>query len=635
MARKIIIIIISLWVSFNLFAENLPLEAYGKLPVASQMKLSPNGNFIAFVRNHDGNSYVGVIDRLKKTTKFVINTDNEKYKIGWFRWANDEMLLVSAHYPVHRMLRKYIEARLYKIKIDGSERMRQVSTPKNGEHVAQFQDTIIDILPDEPDHILVEIDYKSSNKPDVYKIDLRSKNSRSRIVRGREDISHWMTDQQHRVRLGFGIDETRIFYSLYNLKTKKWQRIWDYEIFDAPDITPLGFGLDPNELYIRADYQGRYAIYTVDLAKDELPKTLIYADKDYDIEGRLIYSKQTKDVIGVYHGESENNKIYFNSTYEKFQNALNKAIPDSSNSISSFSHNERQYILHTSNNETPGRYYFGDRDTGELTPLIDEYPQLNSTNIIGKIKQNYPASDGLMIEAYLSIPKNLSRQKMPAIIIPHGGPMSRVYGGFDWFSEFFASRGYLVLEPNFRGSSGYGFKFEMASIKSWGGAMQNDLTDAAKWLTDNYPVDESKICIVGASYGGYAALMAAAKQQDVFKCAVSFAGVSDLEYMMRKSRNFTNHKVVKKQMGDDSTLLQQNSPINFAKNIDMPVMLIHGDLDTIVRVEHSQNMYESLIKHDKEVEYIELENGNHHLSIEKNRLKTLGSIAEFLSKNLQ
>ena len=271
MVRKIIIIV-SLWVSFNLFAENLPLEAYGKLPVASQMKLSPNGNFIAFVRNHDGNSYVGVIDRLKKTTKFVINTDNEKYKIGWFRWANDEMLLVSAHYPVHRMLRKYIEARLYKIKIDGSERMRQVSTPKNGEHVAQFQDTIIDILPDEPDHILVEIDYKSSNKPDVYKIDLRSKNSRSRIVRGRQDISHWMTDQQHRVRLGFGIDETRIFYSLYNLKTKKWQRIWDYEIFDAPDITPLGFGLDPNELYIRADYQGRYAIYTVDLAKDEFTK---------------------------------------------------------------------------------------------------------------------------------------------------------------------------------------------------------------------------------------------------------------------------------------------------------------------------------------------------------------------------
>lgn len=617
------------------FAKKLPVEAYGKLPVASQMKLSPSGNHIAFIRNHDGNSYVGVIDRLKKTTKFVVNTDNEKFKIGWFRWANDEMLLVSAHYPVHRMLRKYTEARLYKIKIDGSKKMRQVSIPKNGEHVAQFQNTIIDMLPDEPDHILMEIDYQSGNKPDVYKIDLNKKNTRSRIVRGRTNIYHWMTDQQHRVRLGFGLDETRIFYSLYDLKTKKWQRIWDYEIFDAPDITPLGFGLDPNKLYIRADHQGRYAIYTVDLTNEELPRTLVYSDKNYDIEGSLIYSKHTKEVIGVYHGESEDNKIYFNSSYEKFQQALNQAIPNASNNIASFSDNGRKYILHTSSSETSGRYYFGDRDTGELTPLIDEYPQLNSTNIIGKSKQNYPASDGLMIEAYLSIPENLPAENRPAIIIPHGGPMSRVYGGFDWFTEFFASRGYLVFEPNFRGSSGYGFKFEMASIENWGGAMQTDLADAATWLVEKHQVDKSRICIIGASYGGYAALMAAAKQQNIFKCAASFAGVSDLQYLVRKSQNFTNHKVVEKQFGKNAETLEKNSPINFAKNIDIPVMLIHGELDTIVPVQHSQNMFASLTEHNKKVEYIELINGNHHLSIEKNRLTTLNSIANFLAKHLQ
>jgi dipeptidyl aminopeptidase/acylaminoacyl peptidase len=634
MIRKTTLLLF-LYLSFAVFAESLPVEAYGKLPVASQMRLSPDGNHIAFIRNHDGNSYVGVIDRLKKTTKFVINTDNEKFKIGRVQWANNDILLVSAHYPVHKMLRKYTEARLYKIRIDGSEKMRQVSIPKNGERVAQYQNTIIDILPNEPNHILMEIDYQSGNKPDVYKIDLKRKNSRSRIVRGRENISHWMTDQQHRVRLGFGIDETRIFYSLYDLKTNKWRKIWDYEIFDAPDITPLGFALNPNELYIRADHQGHYAIFTVDLSKKDLPRALVYADKKYDIEGSLIYSNLTNDVIGVYHGESESNKVYFNSSYEKFQLALNKVIPNSSNNITSFSHNERQYILHSTSKESAGRYYFGDRDSGELTALIDEYPQLNKTNLIGKSKHSYQARDGLTIEAYLTVPNHTLSEKRPAIIIPHGGPMSRIYGGFDWFSEFFASRGYLVLEPNFRGSSGYGFKFEMASVKNWGGAMQDDLADAAKWLTNNYQVDKNKICIVGASYGGYAALMAAAKQQDIFKCAVSFAGVSDLEYLVRKSRNFTNHKVVKKQIGNDSNILEQNSPTNFAKDIDIPVMLIHGDLDTIVRVEHSQKMYASLMKYDKSVEYIELENGNHHLSIEKNRLVTLDSIAKFLAKNLQ
>lgn len=622
-------------ISILSFAKNLSVEAYGKLPVASQMQLSPSGNHIAFIRNHEGNSYVGVIDRQKKTTKFVINTDNEKFRIGWFKWASDEMLLVSAHYPVHRMLRKYIEARLYKIRIDGSEKMRQVSKPKNGERVAQFQNGIIDMLPDDPDHILMEIDYQSGNKPDVYKIDLREKNTRSRIVRGRTNIYHWMTDQQHRVRLGFGIDETRIFYSLYNLKSKKWQKIWDYEIFDAPDITPLGFGLDPNKLYIRAEHQGRYAIFTVDLTEEDLPQTLIYADKDYDIEGQLIYSKQTKDVIGVYHGESENNKIYFDPSFEKFQQALNQALPNSSNNIVSLSNNNRQYILHTSSQETPGRYYFGDRDSGELTPLIDEYPQLTNAPAVEKSKQSYSASDGLMIEAYLSMPENLPANKRPAVIIPHGGPMSRVYGGFDWFTEFFASRGYVVFEPNFRGSSGYGFQFEMASIENWGGAMQTDLADAATWLVKNQRVDKNRICIVGASYGGYAALMAAAIQQDTFKCAASFAGVSDLQYLVRKSQNFTNHKVVEKQFGKNADALKKHSPVNLTKEINIPIMLIHGELDTIVPVQHSQNMYKALVDHNKKVKYFELENGTHHLSNERNRLKTLSLIDSFLAEYLQ
>ena len=629
-----IIILLSLYISFAAFAEKTPLEAYGKLPVATQMRLSPDGNFIAFIRNHEGATYIGVTDRLKKTTNFITYTDNEKFKIDWFRWANNEMLLISAHYPVHRMHRKYTEARLYKIKIDGSEKMRQVSVPKNGERFAQYQNTIIDILPNDPNHILMEIDYKNGNFPDVYKINLETKNTRSRLVRGRNDITHWMTDQQHRVRLGFGIDETRIFYTLFDLKSKKWRRIWDYEIFDAPDITPLGFGLNPDELYIRADHQGRYAIFTVDLSQVDLPQTLVYADKDYDIEGGLIYSRLSNDVIGVYHGESEDNKIYFNPDYEKFQQALNQAFPNSSTHITSFSENERQYILHTSSMESAGRYYFGDRDSGELKPLISQYPQLNQTNLRGKTKKSYQTSDGLTIEAYLTLPEHLAEKNRPAIIIPHGGPMSRTYGNFDWFSEFFASRGYLVLEPNFRGSSGYGFKFETAAIQRWGGAMQTDLADAAIWLNKNYQVDKNNICIVGASYGGYAALMAAATQQSIFKCAVSFAGVSDLEYLLRKSRNFTNHKVVEKQIGDDADVLEKNSPINFAKSINIPVMLIHGDLDTVVPVEHSQKMYQALTQQNKEVEYIELDNGNHHLSIEKNRLNTLSSIESFLEKHL-
>ncbi|NQY65888.1 MAG: S9 family peptidase, partial [Alteromonadaceae bacterium] len=578
---------------------------------------------------------IGISDLEKDTTKYIIKTDNEKFKIGWYVWANDDVILISADYPVQRRLQKYTETRLLKLKIDGSETATSVVTPKRKERTPQFQNNIIDMLPDDPDHILMGLDLKIANRPDVYKIDLNSSRIRSLVYRSKRNINGWLTDRQHRVRLGYGRDETKIFYRLFDIKTEKWRNIWEYEIFDAPDIIPLGFGLNPNHLYIRADHKGRYAIFKVDLTKENLPRELVYADENYDVEGSLIYSQKTNDVIGVYHGEADDAKVFFEPSYASFQKALNKAIPDAYNNISSLSADERKYVLFTSNTESPGAFYIGDRDKNSLEFLLEQYPLLYNQKLSGKEKITYKARDGLDIEGYVTLPHKSLKETNAAVIIPHGGPMSRNYGGFDWFSEFFASRGYTILEPNFRGSSGYGFEFEMASVQQWGGAMQDDLKDAAVWLTENYNIDKNKICILGGSYGGYAALMGAVKQQDVFRCAASFAGVSDLELIVKKARRFTNYKVVQKQIGSDSDLLEQNSPVNFAKEINIPVLLIHGDKDRVVDVQHSRDMHEELMDHNKNVEYIELENGNHHLGIEANRLKALEAFDKFLKKHLQ
>jgi dipeptidyl aminopeptidase/acylaminoacyl peptidase len=631
---RLVILLFSLILSFSLTAKQLPVQAFGNLPEVSQVKLSPNGNQIAFIRIIKGSTYIGTTDLIKSKTQYVVRTDNQKFKIGWYRWANNQTLLVSADYPVSRYGSKYTETRLLKVKADGSDTAVTVIMPKSKERYAQFQNNIIDILPDEPNHILMAIDLKVANQPDVYKINLESRRIRHLEYKGKSHIYNWMTDRQHRLRLGFGRDETKIFYRLYDLKTEKWRNIWEYEIFDAPDISPLGFGKKPNELYIRADHNGRYAIFKVDVSKSDLPRELIYADKNYDIEGSLIYSKKTNDVIGVYHGEANNAKIFFEESHLAFQNALDKAIPDAFNNISSMSADESRYILFSSNSTKPGAYFLGDRDKGSLSFVLEQYPLLTGKELSGKTKISYQARDKTTIEAYVTLPHKNAPQHNAALIIPHGGPMVRNYGGFDWFAEFFASRGYTVLEPNFRGSSGYGFDFEMASIKNWGGAMQDDLADAALWLTTNHNIGESKLCIIGASYGGYAALMAAVKQQDIFRCAGSFAGVADLELIVKKSRRFTNHKVVKKQIGDDYDKLEQQSPVNFAAKINIPVLLIHGDKDRIVDVKQSQIMHEELLDHDKSVEYIELENGNHHLGIEKNRIKTLSSFEQFLEKHL-
>ena len=619
---------------FATAADVLPVEAFGRLPQATQVALSPDGKKAAFIRNSEGFSLIGVYDIKDKTTKYLMSSDNISYKIEGYAWANNQTILVSANYPVTKDGAKYTESRLLQVNSDGGEAAKKVFVPKRNERTPQFQDTIIDILPEEPNHILMALDLHIANAPSVYKINLKSKLQRKLIYRGKADIYRWMTDRQHRLRLGFGRDGTKIFFRLLDLKTQQWRNIWQYELFENPDITPLGFGLNPNHLYIRANHQERYAIFKVNLAESTMPRELIYADENYDVEGALIYSSKTNDVIGVYHGEADNSKVFFDPAYLAFQTAINKALPNAYNNVASMSADEEIYVLFSSGPDAPGTYYIGNRKTKALEFALEQYPLLYQKELSGKTKVSYPARDGVDIEAYVTQPHPTTSQTRAGIILPHGGPMSRSYGGFDWFAEFFASRGYTLLEPNFRGSSGYGFNFEMASIQQWGGAMQDDLQDAARWLVQEYDVDKSKVCILGGSYGGYAALFAAAKQQETFRCALSFAGVSDLEYLVRKARRFTNYKVVKKQIGTRSDLLEERSPINFAEQINIPVMLIHGHKDRIVDVHHSREMYQELLQNNKVVEYIELENGNHYMEIEANRLQVLTSFDNFLSRHL-
>ncbi len=623
--------------TFTVKAEILPVEAFGRLPATVSVKLSPSGESIAYVVNDKGGSMIGITNFVLRKTQYILKTDNEKFKIGKFHWANDHMILASSYYPVFRNGIAHTESRLMKVYLNDKDksiepviRPRGKSYYKKAEHVAQFQDNIIDLIPEDPDHIIMSVDFELPNLPSVYKIDLND-GKRERLVKGRAYISNWLTDQQHRVRLGFGRDETKIFYRLLDLKTNEWRNIWEYEIFDAPDITPLGFGLDPNILYIRADHKGRYAIFKVDVSKAELPRELALSDPKYDIEGSLIYSNKTREVIGVYHGEESDGKFYFDQSYAKFQKAINKSLPSSYNNVSSFSQDERKYILYSSSDKVPGGYYFGDRDKGSLEFLLEEYPMLANKPLSGKERISFKARDGLKIEGYVTKAQGGGGGQSPAIILPHGGPMARDYGGFDWMAEFFSNRGYTVLQPNFRGSSGYGFAFEMEAIQKYGGAMQDDLQDAADWLAKTYKVDKNRVCIVGGSYGGYAALMAAATQQSTFSCAVSFAGVADLELQLLKSRKFTNHSVAKKQYGENQ---DNNSPINLVKNISIPVLLLHGDKDRVVSVDHSRNMASKLNWHDKDFEYIEFENGNHYLQIEKHRLAALTAIETFLNKHI-
>lgn len=632
MSRLAIVLIIF---TLTANAEKLPVEAFGSLPAVSGVKISPDGKNIAYKGIVDGYVFIASVDLATNDKKYLVYTDNKKFKLGWFRWANDDTILLSAHYPNERGAFKYGESRLLKVLANGSKPAKPVFKPRKNDLVPQFQSRVIDFLPDDPDHILMALNLENWEFPSVYKINITSKKTKRELIKRWHPYTEgWITDRQNRLRMGYGVKEGRGFYRLLDLKTNQWRRIWDYEILGEPSIVLLGFARDPNTLYIRADHNGRYAIFKVDLSKPNLPRELVFSDPDYDVLGRLIYSKKTNDVIGVFHGEADGAKVFFDKNYNNFQRSLDKAIPNAYNQIVNFSEDESKYILYTSNSKEPGAYYLGDREKKSLSFLLDQYPLLYSQKLSGKKKIVYQARDKIDIEAYLTLPHGGIKANNPAIIVPHGGPMARDYDGFDWFVEFFASRGYVVLQPNFRGSTGYGFEFALESVGDWGGAMQDDLADAANWLASNYSVDKSAQCIVGGSYGGYAAMMAAVKQQDVFSCAASFAGVSDLNLLLTKALKFTNYDLVEKNIGGSSTKRKQRSPITHVKSIEIPLMLIHGDKDLVVHVDHSRKMYKAMKKYKKNVEYIELENGSHHMSIEANRLKVLTSFERFLNTHI-
>ena len=274
----------------------------------------------------------------------------------------------------------------------------------------------------------------------------------------------------------------------------------------------------------------------------------------------------------------------------------------------------------------------GDRRNNKLVPIARRYEKLPPEWMAEKQHRVYQARDGLSINAYLTLPI-ATKKPFPTIIFPHGGPAAFDGFGFDYWVQFFANRGYAVLQMNFRGSSGYGFDFQ-AAAKGWGQEMQTDIEDGTRWLIQQGIADPQRICVVGASYGGYAALMEAARHSSLYQCALSFAGVFDLPYLLDSNMVYLNSEVIRQQFGANKKILRENSPINLVDDIRIPVLLAHGDGDRVVSVQQSRRMYKAMQRAGKSAIYLELEGGNHYLSDESDRIELFRAMDSYLQRHL-
>jgi len=257
----------------------------------------------------------------------------------------------------------------------------------------------------------------------------------------------------------------------------------------------------------------------------------------------------------------------------------------------------------------------------------------------------YQARDGLSIQAILTLPPGYNQDTdppLPAIVMPHGGPAAYDRFDFDWMAQYFANRGYAVLQPNFRGSTGFGLAFERAGDGEWGGKMQDDITDGVKALASSNYIDPNRVCIAGASYGGYAALAGAVFTPELYECVVAIAPVADLNRMLRDERRQSgkDHWVIsywENVMSDGDARRQKLdsiSPVKFAENVQAPVLLLHGDDDTVVPFSQSKAMERALKRADKSVELVRLKGEDHWLSVADTRLQTLRAMDRFMSEHL-
>ena len=289
----------------------LPISTYGSLPETSQVRLSPSGEKIAMLKNIEGTLVLMTYNFKTKVKRHLLQADNIDVVLNWYAWANDDVLLISAAYPTRQGTTKYTSTRLHKFdltKNDGLKRLVK-SKPSKRERAAQFQDNIISFLPKQPDKILMAIDYDIANKPSLYEVNVRT-NIRKRIKKFKSYAINWFADQQGNARISYGIDDTKIYYKLFDYEGNLIRDLWSYEVFEKDVVHVLGFDLDPNILYIRALHQGRYAVYKVDVTDEALTRELIYADEKYDIDGTLIYSPKTHEVVGLSHSSNDDNKTY-------------------------------------------------------------------------------------------------------------------------------------------------------------------------------------------------------------------------------------------------------------------------------------------------------------------------------------
>ena len=629
-----------------------PIEAYAQIPALRDGALSPNGKKLAVVTQVDNEYAVQIIDIVDMKKPKVISGKLPKNVLPrWIKWANNDRVFVSVRTtskaspstPIHFTTIMSISSDMK----DVGPLIKQAKTRRMGSQLGseaeqrQFNDYVIDWLPDDPDHILMGFSKKDSSQTDVQMVNVRTGNVSTKELGGR-NTQEWITDLTGEVRLAQGRHHT----------TAEWQmriRKAGESFFSGPEDFPglqatsdvVGFTEDPDELLVFR-YAGNETIglEVYNLAQKKYTKTL-FRHPEYDVS-RVIYAPNGKKVLGAGFTSTHNEIEFFDPEAKALITEVKaKAIGYNIRYIDQ-TPDGKLTLLRAVSADEPSLMLLYNRNTKELDLIGNALPRLSEVTPAYVQPISYVARDGQKIPGFVTIPANAMEagniKNLPYIVFPHGGPNARDSAEFDYMAQMMASRGYAVLQMNFRGSTGYGRTFTNAGRDNWV-IMQDDVEDGTKWLVEKGYADPDRICIMGWSYGGYAALMAAAKHGEMYQCTASIAGVTDLGNLMTDMQRYRFGRSASRDFilrgFKDKDDIKENSPLKLAEQIQIPVFLAHGNNDVVVHFGHFERMKKAMKRAGNAATTVEIKNGGHSLLVTGDeRVDMMKKLVGFMEDNL-
>jgi dipeptidyl aminopeptidase/acylaminoacyl peptidase len=610
--------------------EPPPIEAYGKLPAIESARLSPDGNAVAYLSSVAGRRCLVIHDLDSRRPNSGVCPGD--YEVRSFSWKTSRRLILEVYQQTRSTgVQQRTISQL--VAIDVSGRGIATLSPARPERAADFgDDQLIDRLPGDPEHVLIAAYPADGDSPDVIRVNVETGRGRT-IVEGRNHITTWKTDSAGQVRLGEAVHDgmVRVFYRADD--RSDFHIIHQVDAAHASTFQALAPSDQPGILYVASTAEtGRRAIYRYDVAGDRFIEP--YASHpDVDIGALLISGGQP---LGYSYTVDEPTLVFTDAAARMDAEQVAAALPEFHTRVVDGTADGHRLLILAAGGNRPAIYYLLTRDKEQATlqPLGATRPDIPVDSLSPVTPITYAARDGLAIHGYLTLPKGAPKGPIPFVVMPHGGPSARDTLGFDYIAQMLASRGYGVLQPNFRGSKGYGGTFEQAGFQQWGLAMQDDVTDGAQWLIDRKLADPVRICIVGWSYGGYAALMGAVKTPDLFRCAVSIAGVSDLRRRLDLATGSRFADLNVPRIDTDPAVIEANSPVLHADRIKIPILLVHGRRDFTVSVADSEAMEQALRQAGKPVQTLYFADDDHYLFRERDRIAFLQTLADFLAENL-